>query len=33
MSMSDVRAAQAMGMNIDAVEKAQDLRVYFRYRY
>ncbi len=33
MSMDDVRAAQSMGMNIDAVEKAQDLRVYFRYRY
>ena len=33
MSMKDVANAQAMGMNIDAVDKAQDIRIYFRYRY
>jgi hypothetical protein len=33
MSMSDVKQAQAGGMQIDAVDTAQDIRVYFRYRY
>lgn len=33
MSMDQVAQAQAAGMPIDAVETAQDIRVYFRYRY
>ena len=33
MSMSDVKKAQAGGTQIDAVDTAQDIRLYFRYRY
>ena len=33
MSMSEVEQAQAGGMQIDAVDTAQDIRLYFRYRY
>jgi len=33
MSMAEVAGAQSMGMQVDAVDTAQDIRVYFRYRY
>jgi len=33
MSMNQVAQAQAGGMQIDTVDTASDLRVYFRYRY
>ncbi|MDY0116009.1 MAG: DUF3373 family protein [Sulfurimonadaceae bacterium] len=32
-SMSDAKNAALAGMGPDVIEKAQDLRVYFRYRY
>ena len=33
MSMAEVSGAQQMGMQIDAIDTASDIRVYFRYRY
>jgi hypothetical protein len=33
MSINQIAQAQSAGMPVDAVETAQDIRVYFRYRY